>query len=219
MQATPDDLREFKRILAQGSTPYVENYIRAEIERLEPILAQKPAPEETPAPAPKPAAPVKTFTPIDGYSFADSKEKAEIIIHNIQELQSATINFLPEKSQFSIEIIREASGLPNLKLTVSPLYKSIVPGSSRYRVRNSRLTITLSKKKQQTWPKLKKSALDAKKTKEEKAEEKADPSKSITQMMQKLYEEGDDEMKRTINKAMWEAKHKQDTGKKDSDSD
>ena len=47
---------------------------------------------------------------------------------------------------------------------------------------------------------------------DEKKVEDDDPSKSIMNMMKKMYDEGDDEMKRTIAKAWTESRDKQMKG-------
>ena len=45
-----------------------------------------------------------------------------------------------------------------------------------------------------------------------KIDEKADPQEGLMSMMKKMYEEGDDEMKRTISKAFMESREKQSKG-------
>lgn len=208
MSASVTDLKELRRILALGSTPYVESILKAEIAKLE---AQFPENATTPAPAPKPVGPKRIYQPIDSYAFSDDKDDASIIITKIEGLEEAEIKFTPEPHGFEIVVIREAQGKPNLKLTVSPLYKKVVPEQCKYRVRKQTLTITIHKKKSQTWMKLKKTALDTKKPKisDPKSGKTAeDPNGALMDMMKKMYDEGDDEMKRTISKAMWEAQHK-----------
>jgi calcyclin binding protein len=96
-------------------------------------------------------------------------------------------------------------------LTVAPLHKKIVPESSKYKVKGKTLTVILEKKKNTSWSKLKKTALDTKKPKAPDAKE--DPNAAIMDLMRKMYDEGDDEMKRTIQKAMWEGHNKKEEEK------
>ena len=209
MEGTIDDLKELKRLLALGSTPYVENVLKNEIAKLEPKFA---APKEEPKKVEevKPAAPIRRYTPITSYAFLDSKENAQIIIKEIRGLEQAKIEFTPEDHGFTICVIREEQNMSNLKLVVSPT-KKLLPGDCKYKVKRETLTITLKKKKEQTWMKLKKSALESKKkTPQEKEEEKENPNAALMNMMKKMYDEGDDEMKRTISKAMWESQHKKE---------
>jgi len=52
-------------------------------------------------------------------------------------------------------------------------------------------------------------AADAKKkTEDPKLDDKADPSASLMNLMKKMYDDGDDEMKRTIAKAWTEGQEK-----------
>jgi len=48
-------------------------------------------------------------------------------------------------------------------------------------------------------------------------EDKSDPSKSIMNMMKQMYQDGDDEMKRTIAKSWQEAQDKKMKGSEDFD--
>jgi calcyclin binding protein len=199
------DIVELRRILAVGSTAYVEQFLRRELAKLIERFPETAAP---PTP-PKSPAPKVVYEPIASYAFSDSKDTASVVISDIAGLDSAEIQFEPTPTSFTITIRRE--GLANLKLTVSPLYKKILPDSSKYKVKGKTLTIALDKKKKKTWTKLKKGALDTKKPKpgapgEEK--EKEDPNTALMGLMKKMYDEGDDEMKRTIQKAMWEARNK-----------
>ena len=209
MEATPNDLRELKRLLSLGSTPYVEALFKSEIEKLEKQFPdngnQGPIPVAAPANPPKPR---RIFETIDSYAFSDSSEQAKILITKIRGLEQAEIEFEPNPHGFSICVIREKQNMSNLKLTVQPTYKKIIPGDSNYKVRNETLTILLAKKKKTSWMKLKKSPTELKNKKESKDKAKEDPNGALMDMMKKMYDEGDDEMKRTISKAMWEAQHK-----------
>jgi calcyclin binding protein len=217
MDPNAGDIRELKRLLAITTTPYVESFLRSEITRLSALFPEDPEP---PAPAPpKPSPPRKLYESIDAYAFSDAKDTARVIITDIAGLSGATIDFTPTERAFTITVSREAQGLPDLRLTVSPL-KKIVPGESRYNIKGKTITIVLKKKKSNTWTKLKKTASSIKKPKPgEKAETKEDPSAGLMDMMRKMYEEGDDEMKRTMQKAWWEAQHKKDEEKKGKSDD
>ena len=201
LQPTPADLKDLRRIVAAGTTPYVDSLIRKEIARLEEMF-----PEEKRAPA-KPAAPRVTWKPIESYAFSDSNDFAQVIVREIKSLDQAEITFEPQPHGFTIMVDRSKQSLPNMKLTVSPVYKKIVPEDSSYRVKGETLTIKLAKKKKTSWMKLKKSGVDFKKD-TKKDDVKEDPNNALMNMMKKMYDEGDDEMKRTIQKAMWEAQHK-----------
>ncbi|KAH0792527.1 calcyclin-binding protein-like [Histomonas meleagridis] len=212
MEATIGDLKELKRILANGSTPYVESLIKDEISKLEKKFVDAPKEESSPKPIPTTTthAPKKSYETISSYAFSDSNDKATIIIRHIRGLEQAEVVFEPAERQCVIYVLREKMNMSDLKLTLSPLYKKIIPSESKYTKRNETLTISLAKKKKTSWMKLKKSAIDMKKPKSPQNDPKVkeDPNAALMDMMKKMYDEGDDEMKRTISKAMWEAQHK-----------
>lgn len=94
----------------------------------------------------------------------------------------------------------------NIRLRRDNLYKEIDPSKSSMKIKKNRITLNLHKKSNnETW-----SSLVAKsKTKSTKEKDAAsDPAGGIMDMMKNLYEEGDEEMKRTIAKAWEESRTK-----------
>jgi calcyclin binding protein len=208
VEPSPQDIPEVRRILAVGTTPYVEQFLRAELAKLNERFPPSATPVASSPPQAARSPPRRIYESITSYAFSDGSNTASVIIPDIDGLAQAEVTFDPQPHSFSIVINREASGLPNLKLTVSPLYKKINPAGSRYTIKGKTVTVVLDKKKKTSWSKLKKGALDKKKPKT--PDEKEDPNSAIMDMMRKMYDEGDDEMKRTIQKAMWEAHNKKD---------
>jgi calcyclin binding protein len=208
MEPTPADLIELKRLAATTSSTYVAGLIQAEIAKLAAQFPEAPKPVAT-VPKAEPAR--RLYQAIESYAFSDSNDTAKIVIRDIDGLADAKIDFEPKERSFSIAVNRE--GLSNLKLTVSPL-KKIVPGGSKFAVRGKTLTITLEKKKKSSWTQLKKKASSIKKS--DPNAMKSDPNAGLMDMMKNLYDDGDDEMKRTMQKAWWEAQHKKDKDKEPS---
>lgn len=201
--ATRDDLVELKRILPMVSSPYVVSLIKGEITKLEDQFKQSEQPVNQPAPV-ESKSQQRRFTSIDKYIFTDEQKYANIKIRDIQGLADSKIEFLPEVRQATICIIREGSNLPNLKLTLNNLCK-IVPDESTYTVSGDSISIKLKKKKEKSWYKLHKQKLGS--SKKDK-DQKKDPNASLMDMMRDMYNNGDDEMKKTISKAFYESQHK-----------
>ena len=65
------------------------------------------------------------------------------------------------------------------------------------------------------WECITEKELKAKEKSAPKIDENADPQDSLMSMMKKMYEEGDDEMKRTISKAFVESREKSLKGEPD----
>jgi hypothetical protein len=185
VEPAAQDIPEIRRILAVGTTPYVEQFLRVELSKLTARFSS--APDSSAPTKAAPATPRRSYQAIDSYAFSDGTDKASVIISGLDGLATANITFEPTAHAFSIVVDREASGLPSLKLTVSPLYKKILPDSSRYTAKGKTLTVVLDKKKKTTWTKLKKGALDKKKPPTPEAKE--DPNASLMNLMKKMYDE------------------------------
>lgn len=205
MEGTVDDLIELRRLLATGSTPYIENIIRREIGILEEKFPdQKKLPAAKPQEDRKPVEqkPTVKSQAISSYAFLDSTSVAKIIVKDIRGLEQAKIEFTPEPHGFVILIIREEQNMPNLRLAVTPT-KKIIPEQCKYTIKREQLTISLKKKKEMAWSKLKKQFVP-KKTREESS----NPNDNMVDMLRKMYDESDDEQKRSLRKALWEGQQK-----------
>lgn len=75
------------------------------------------------------------------------------------------------------------------------------------------ITVLLRKKSSQNWSCLTEKEQQLKDNKPKpKLDETADPQESLMTLMKQMYEDGDDEMKRTISKAFTESREKQMRG-------
>jgi len=105
----------------------------------------------------------------------------------------------------------------NYQCHVGFLWNKIIPSESYYKIKTDSILLMLRKAETgKTWAfvteregkedKKKKSKFDV-----DKKEEK-DPSGGLMDLMKKMYDEGDDEMKRTIAKSWTESRNKTDMG-------
>jgi calcyclin binding protein len=74
------------------------------------------------------------------------------------------------------------------------------------------ITVLLRKKKSDTWACVTEKDFKVKEKNKPKLDESADPQESLMTMMKQMYEQGDDEMKRSISKAFVESREKQGRG-------
>ena len=88
----------------------------------------------------------------------------------------------------------------NLRLFQTPLAKAIEPGKSKWRVKNNRVVVLLRKVKNPESFDLHWMELTSKTGKVPKSKS-SDPAASVMTMMQQMYNDGDDNMKRTIAEA------------------
>ncbi|TYZ65020.1 hypothetical protein PybrP1_002335 [[Pythium] brassicae (nom. inval.)] len=92
-------------------------------------------------------------------------------------------------------------------LVKNHLEKNIVPAKSSFRVKKNRVTVTLWKAdKNHSWLNL-----TEKNPGKAPRSDSSDPAAGIMDMMKNMYDEGDDEMKRTIAKAWSESREKNAT--------
>jgi calcyclin binding protein len=143
----------------------------------------------------------------DGYG----KEKVNVYIMSgidgVGNLPKEKIVCDFTKSSFDFKIFNLDG--KNFRLFKDNLEKEIDPTKSFLRIKKNRVTICLYKKeKNETWMNLTaKNPHGHSTTKKNKSDE--DPMGGIMDLMKNMYEEGDDEMKRTIAKAWTESRQKQ----------
>jgi calcyclin binding protein len=86
------------------------------------------------------------------------------------------------------------------RLSIGPVHAAISPSLSTVRYRRKGLTIVLVKQDKKLWNRLLEDK-NAKKVPTFDKKKEEDPSQSLMSMMKDLYDQGDDEMKRMMNKA------------------
>lgn len=101
----------------------------------------------------------------------------------------------------------------NYQLSIKNLLNSIDAKESSVKVKSDMITVLLRKKSSQNWACLTEKEQQLKDNKPKpKLDETADPQESLMTLMKQMYEDGDDEMKRTISKAFTESREKQMRG-------
>lgn len=104
------------------------------------------------------------------------------------------------------------------ELRLTNLFGAVVPEECSFRVRTDRIILTMKKRDKSEWPAVTRADAQSKERKSglgKKSEpemDSDDPGAGLMSMMKKMYEEGDDEMKRTIAKAWTESREKQNRG-------
>jgi calcyclin binding protein len=114
-------------------------------------------------------------------------------------------NFQPRSFTLTLRNINST----NYTLEVKTLLNNIDPSGSYVKCKSDIVSIFL--KKQETgksWSVLTEKEAIVKDKPMPKMDENADPQEGLMSMMKKMYEEGDDEMKRTITKAFAESREK-----------
>ncbi|KAJ8566540.1 hypothetical protein ON010_g6580 [Phytophthora cinnamomi] len=211
------EVAELQTLLAQTKTPGnrrdLEQLLQHKQKTLEAAEQQQQQQKEEPmevdeAPKPKldassvkaePAAPkpsnVATFSEISRFGWEDDGYgKPKVAVYIMSGVDG--VGNLP-KENVTCHFTKTSFDLKHLE-------KEIDPAKSSFRVKKNRVTISLHKAdKDNTWMNL-----TAKNPLKTSKPDTSDPSAGIMDMMKNMYDEGDDEMKRTIAKAWSESRDK-----------
>lgn len=167
------------------------------------------------APPPKPArvdvraagpwTEVTTFA-LDLGGFDKPNVTVDVRLKGIEELPKENITCDFTESSFDLKVL----GLDgkNYRFLKTNLEKDITPAASEVKVKKNHIIVQLAKVKGQygydNWMDL--CAKGGKRKPAPTAGKDSDPQASIMSMMQDLYEDGDDSMKKIIGEAMYKAK-------------
>lgn len=156
---------------------------------------------------------------IANYGWDESAKfvKVYVSLPNIDKLTQEQIMCDFTEQSFRCTVNNHNS--KNHVLEIPKLAANIAPATSTCRLKSSNIIISLRKEKEgTTWGQL----TDAMKKEKEKKDvemesstknmDTSDPSAGIMNLMKKMYDEGDDEMKRTIKKTWYESQNKQKEG-------
>jgi calcyclin binding protein len=117
------------------------------------------------------------------------KSRIYIDLENANSCENPEIKFQPH----SVEIKLQNIGGKNYRFSISQLCDDIETTSSNAKFTAKRVIVTLHKKEAKHWD-----SLQYKKT-DKSPVDKSDPQKGLMDMMKKLYEDGDEEMKVNSN--------------------
>ncbi|CAI0545038.1 unnamed protein product [Linum tenue] len=196
------DLEELRQLQAIAKRPRVLSLISSEIRNME-QMSKGPASVPTPAPIAtgvKPSAsPALTYSTLGSFSWDQDAEKVKIYV-SLEGVEQEKVE--AEFKEMSCDVkFHDVQG-KNYRCAIPKLNKEIVPDKCKVVVKPTRVIITLFKASKGNW-------LDLQ-FKEDKLkpnlEKERDPMAGIMGLMKNMYEEGDEDLKRTIAKAWTDAR-------------
>ncbi|KAI4368088.1 hypothetical protein MLD38_016690 [Melastoma candidum] len=200
------DLEELRNLRSSAKRPRVVTLISSEIDRLEKLSKEAVVPTSAAqAPTPiatakvVPASPSVTYSTLSSFSWEQDNDKVKIYI-SLEGVDREKIKTEFKSSAVDI-MIHDVNG-KNYRCAIPKLHKEIEPEKCKVLVKPTRIVITLVKASKGNWLDL---HLKDDKLKPGLDKEK-DPMAGIMDLMKNMYEEGDDEMKRTIAKAWSDAR-------------
>ncbi|KAF5472487.1 hypothetical protein F2P56_009203 [Juglans regia] len=199
------DLEELRHLQSIAKRPRIVSFISSEIRNLQMLsketvsapLSQIPIPIST---APKVSSdPALKYVTLGSFSWDQDNDKVKIYV-SLEGAEHEKIE--TELKPTSIDVkFHDVQG-KNYRCAIAKLNKEIIPDKCKVVVKPTRVIITLFKASKGNW-------LDLQ-FKEDKLkpnlDKDRDPMAGIMDLMKNMYEEGDDEMKRTIAKAWTDAR-------------
>ncbi|CAD6236723.1 unnamed protein product [Miscanthus lutarioriparius] len=201
------ELDDLRRLEGLAKHPRVQTLLVNEIRNVEAKLAKatEPSPEplaaaSAPAPAPAPAArPVLSYVTLGSFSWDQDNEKIKIYVSlEGVEQEKVETTFKPTSVDVKFHDVKGK----NYRCAIPKLNKEIVPEKCKVVVKPTKVIVTLFKASKGNWLDL---HFKEDKFKPSMDKEK-DPMSGIMDLMKNMYEEGDEDMKRTIAKAWSDAR-------------
>ncbi|KAA8519493.1 hypothetical protein F0562_013749 [Nyssa sinensis] len=198
------DLDELRHLQSIAKRPRIVSLISSEIHNLEKLSKEaiSTAASQTTTPISSMKAvptPSLNYITLGSFSWDQDNDKVKIYIslEGVEQEKTETV-FKP----MSVDIkFNDVQG-KNYRCAIPKLNKEIVPEKCKVVVKPPRIIITLFKASKGNW-------LDLQ-FKEDKLkpnlDKEKDPMAGIMDLMKNMYEEGDDEMKKTIAKAWTDAR-------------
>ncbi|XP_023324108.1 calcyclin-binding protein isoform X2 [Eurytemora carolleeae] len=222
LQEVESDISELKSLLEKATRHKVKELLSADVGRLETDQRNLKA-EIKKAEARIQENKAKTCPEIQikDYSWDQSEKFVKLYLTGLQGLgelnpENIKVSYTEQSLTVRIESLNGKTPLFSINKTCH----KISPDKSYFKIKSDYLLVFLSKHNPgSSWSHItyaEKCAADAKKS-SEGFNDKEDPSAGLMNMMKKMYNEGDDEMKRTIAKAWTEGQGKRGGGMPDLD--
>ncbi|KAL6567298.1 hypothetical protein OROGR_000966 [Orobanche gracilis] len=198
------DLEELKQLQSIAKRPRTVSLISSEIRNLE-KLSKEVAPAQMSAPVSASVSTGSTANPLVNYttlsSFSWDQDNDQLKIHiSLEGVDQEKMEADFKPMSFDIKC-HDVHG-KNYRFAISKLNKEIVPEKCKLIVKPKRVVIALVKASKGNW-----SDLHFKEDKlKPSLDKERDPMGGIMDLMKNMYEEGDEDMKRTIAKAWTDAR-------------
>lgn len=211
-------MQQASQELTNALTQVQSNNNNARVEPPDEITKPKPVPV-TMTPTNNNSNPTATkFKPITKFAWdQDGYNGKNVFIYvtlpGVGTLEESNITCDFKENSFDLQVMNLKD--INYRLIKHPLNKNIVPEECKFKIKKDRVVITLRKVKGEYghdhWTDLVEKNLTSAALNKNKDSNKADPSAGLMDMMKQMYDEGDDQMKKTIGEAMLKSRQEKAT--------
>ncbi|XP_022320022.2 calcyclin-binding protein-like [Crassostrea virginica] len=213
------DVEEMRDLLVKATRSRVKNIIGTELRKLEHEISQLEKAASTTVlsvedPQKKKRPHIHTQT-ISNYAWDQSDKfmKIYVTIKGVHALPKERVTCEFGKRSLRLQVEVEENKCRS-ELFISTLLEDIVPEECWYKIKTDTVLLMLKKSVTgKTWPYVTSGEKAAKKAKDNenksKGDDEKDPNEGMMDMLKKMYDEGDDDMKRTIAQAWTQSRDKQ----------
>ncbi|XP_037538173.1 calcyclin-binding protein [Nematolebias whitei] len=209
------DLQELDSLLETAERKRVQEVLKQEQKKVEKELATKRQQWEQQAKRdaePSAASKASYTVKITSYAWDQSDKFVKIYLNlkNVQKIPSENVEVSFSERSFSV-LVKDLDG-KNHQMTVLNLLHPINETDSFKKIKTDMVLVMCKKQATKKWECLTSVDKQSKEKDKPSMGENADPSEGLMSMLKKIYEDGDDDMKRTINKAWSESQEKKIRG-------
>lgn len=215
------DVEELRKLFEMAERQKVKDILSVELRKLETEIVHKMEnAQESTEPIAKPTA-VKAApshiptTELQNYAWdqSDNFMKLYVEVKGVEAVPKENITC--EFKDRSLSLLCKGVGSKNYTLQVNSLAEDIVPENSYFKVKTDTVLLMLKKKEvKKKWEYVTSTEKKAKEKRNKKPEfdDTKDPSESLMGLLKQMYDDGDEEMQRSIAKAWYESREKKGEG-------
>lgn len=205
------DVEEVEMLMSKSERNHVKNILQIELQKLQTELSEIMTDEnqaKSSVKSPQSQCPTSVIT---NYAWDQSNKYVKIYIDlkNVQHLPKESITSHFEERSMDLTVSNLDN--KNYRFGVKRLAGTIIPAESFIKVKTDSFVVMMMKTSSANWAHVTETAAEKSKEKTKKKpalDEGKDPSEGIMDILKNMYEEGDDDMKRTINQAWFESRNK-----------
>ncbi|KAK4883649.1 hypothetical protein RN001_006968 [Aquatica leii] len=211
MEELMKDLADLEALESQAKRQRVKNMLSVEIKKLQTEMSKLQI-EASNTQKPVEMGSSKRYrTKVNNYAWDQSTKfvKFYVTLKNVQNIppENVSCSFTNNTLELNVKDLENKDYV----FTINNLLMSINPAESSWKVKTDTVLINAAKIEQKHWDfvtEIEKRASEAKKLNTPDLDKSADPSEGLMSLMKNMYDQGDDEMKRTIAKALHESRAK-----------
>lgn len=207
---------ELGSLLEKAERTRVQELLKQEQKKVEKELAVKQQQKEKQArreAEPSTASKATYTVKITNYAWDQSEKfvKIYLTLKDVHKIPSENVEVNFTERSVSV-LVKDLNG-KNHQMTILNVLYPIDEKDSYKKIKSDMVLVMCKKQTSKKWECLTKVEQQSKeKDSKPNVDENADPSDGLMSMLKKIYSEGDDEMKRTINKAWSESQEKKIRG-------